>query len=151
MKRLLAIVICVLMVGSVFAMAISAGAEEADGAAPVGAASDIVDEGAVAEPTDSTEEVIGTEGDDVNPTTDGTEAVETTAETTAETTGATIAPTTGATTAATTAATQAAATQDQKKPSPKTGENMWLWIGIGIFGVALVAIIITFVVKKKAK
>ncbi|HBE15260.1 MAG TPA: hypothetical protein DCY72_03305 [Ruminococcaceae bacterium] len=28
---------------------------------------------------------------------------------------------------------------------------MWLWIGIGIFGVALVAIIITFVVKKKAK
>ena len=128
-----------MMVGSVFAMAISANAAVDEDTAPVAAAAtDELGEPVPTETTVTDETVV----------TDETTA-ETTAETTTETvtaTDATTAPTTAATTAPTTVATA-----DQKKPSPKTGDNMWLWIGIGIFGVALVAIIITFVVKKKAK
>lgn len=145
MKRVLAIVLCVMMVGSVFAMAISANAAVDEDTAPVAAAAtDELGEPVPTETTDTDETVVT----DETAVTDETTA-ETTAETTTETvtaTDATTAPTTAATTAPTTVATA-----DQKKPSPKTGDNMWLWIGIGIFGVALVAIIITFVVKKKAK
>lgn len=161
MKRLFAIVLCIMMVGSVFAMAISADAEEADNA-PAGVASDVVDQGAVADPTqgdvimqDNTDNIVETSTEDV---TDSGETVipsETVVAPTGETTVETIIssePTTA--TEATEPATEASKDQVKpadKKPSPKTGENAWLWIGIGVFGVALVALIITFVVKKKAK
>ena len=148
--------ICVMMVGSVFAMAISANAAPADDALSVGAASDVIEDGAVADPTYNND-VVGTDNNEtVEPTIDDSTVVtetgsgETTVETSAATTAESIAPTATESTAPTTAATEAPATKDQgKKPSPKTGENAWLWIGIGIFGVALVALIITFVVKKK--
>ncbi len=149
MKRVLAIVLCVMMVGCVFAMAISAGAVENEEAAPVAAvATDELGETYVVDETVANDETFGSD-ETIAETT-----AETTTETTTETTAETIISTqpTTATTPATTPATSVVATPDQaKKPSPKTGENAWLWIGIGIVGVAIVAIIITAVVKKKAK
>ena len=159
MKRVLAIVLCVMMVGSVFALALSANAAEEDPNAPVGAASDVSGEGAAADPTfTDIDDVDGT--DFVEPTyDDGTQVVETTDETTVETTVETTIstePTTVVTEATEPAPSQATkdeqiATATDKKASPKTGENYWLWIALGVFAVALIAVIITFVVKKKAK
>lgn len=161
MKRVLSILLCVMLVGSLFAMAISANAAEEDNAAlaaPETIAAVADDNNATvgdnAEPVQG-ESIASTDIVNGDTATVVTETVAPTGDTAAATTAETIAPTTAATTA-NTEATQAAteATNDQaakKAATPKTGDNVWLWIGIGIFGVALVAIIITFVVKKKAK
>ena len=147
MKRVLSIVLCLMLVGSLFTLALSASAEVADNA--VGVA------------VDQTTADTGIDGGDVLPTEDPTIpddttvvetfADETTPETTVEeTTEETIAPTTAETQEPTKAATQDE-TKPNKNNSPKTGDNMWLWIGIGIFAVALIAIIATVIAKKKAK
>ena len=139
MKRVLAIFLCVLMIGAMSALTLSATAAVADGIAEDGA---IVTE---------TEEPVPVGVIDDNPDEDGTEpetTVETTDETTAETTGETTVETTGETTAETTVATTAteasteAATQAATQPAknantPKTGDNLWLYIGIGIAVVAI--------------
>lgn len=146
MKRVLSIVLCLMLVGSLFAMAISANAAVEDDAA-VAADQTIVDTDVNIVPTDDVDP-DATIADEVDETVaEETVAEETTPEATTE---ETIAPTTAETTVETVAATTVA-TNDQKKPSPKTGENMWLWIGIGIFAVALIAIIATVIAKKKAK
>lgn len=149
MKRVLSIVLCLMLVGSLFTLALSASAAEEDNAVGIAADQTIAENGIDGGDPLPTEEPTFSD-ETIN---DETTAVETVSgETSAETTTETIAPTSAATTAATTAATEAAAaTKDQKKASPKTGENMWLWIGIGIFAVALIAIIATVIAKKKAK
>lgn len=161
MKRVLAIVLCVMMVGSLFAMAISANAAEEDPDANQDAIATTVGDDTVTDPTNvgdidvpETDDVPDEDATVVETTAEETTTDETTVETTAETTIST--ESTEPTTVTETTGETEPASKDQpvapaKKPSPKTGENMWLWIGIGIFGVALIAIIITFVVKKKAK
>lgn len=145
MKRVLSILLCVMMIGAVSALTLSATAAVADGVdvsateetTPV--ADDPTEEiGDVTEPVEATEAQEATETEQVTEAEQATEA-ETVAETTAETVAAT---------AATEAATQAA-TQPAKNASPKTGDNLWLFIGIGIVVVAIIVIIITVVAKKK--
>ena len=152
MKRVLSIVLCLMLVGSLFTLALSANAA--------------VDDSAVAVAEDQTTADTGIDGGTPVPTvdvdtdatiadetvTDETAPVETIADETTveETTEETIAPTTAETQEPTKAATQDE-TKPNKNNSPKTGDNMWLWIGIGIFAVALIAIIATVIAKKKAK
>ena len=149
MKRVLSIVLCLMLVGSLFTLAISANAVEDDSAVAVAADQTLADTDVNIEPTDDITADVTDAPDEDETVADETVADETTTdETTAE---ETIVPTTAETTAETTAATEVTATKDQKKASPKTGENIWLWIGIGIFAVALIAIIATVIAKKKAK
>lgn len=148
MKRVLSIVLCLMLVGSLFTLAISANAVEDDSAVGVAADQTIADTDVNIESTDDITTDATNAPDEDATIADETAADETTPEATTE---ETIVATTAETTAATTAATEVTATKDQKKASPKTGENMWLWIGIGIFAVALIAIIATVIAKKKAK
>ena len=153
MKRIFAVMLCVLMVGSMFAFAISANAEGEDEVTAI----TTVDDGTVID--DKVEEApVGADdgvSTEVPAASEGTTAPETPTETAAqtptETVAATTAPTVAPSQAATVAPTQAPTQPAKNANSPKTGDNMWLFIGIGIFAVALIAIIITVVVKKKAK
>ena len=62
-------------------------------------------------------------------------------------TSATIAPTTAPTTAPTAAPTVAPTAKSAN--TPKTGDNVLLYVGIGVIVVALIAIIATVIAKKK--
>lgn len=113
--------------------------------------------------------VIATEGDDYADTgaevptdpdlvttgvnvSDATEP-ETAPETVPETEAVTEPETAVATVPATQAATadETVAPTNPGKNKPRTGEDHWLYIGIGIVAVAVIAIIISVVVSKKKK
>lgn len=90
------------------------------------------------------DETVATEAEtepETELSTDATEATEATVATEAPTTAPTVAPTTAPTVAPTTPA---------KNGSPKTGDFPWLWVGIGVAAVAVIAIIGTVIAKKKS-
>lgn len=143
MKRVLSIILCIMMLGAVSALTFSATAAEADDAV-VAATEEItvIGDGTETE-APATEAEVPTEAI----ATEAEQATE--AETTAETTAVTEAATQAATTAPTQAATVAATQPAKNANTPKTGDNLWLYIGIGVVVVAIIVIIITVVAKKK--
>lgn len=149
-KHVMAILMVMIMAVSMFvATAVVASADEVDTipAEGVEVTEEVIDEEDVAVP--SNDAVIAPQGDEA-PIESETVA-ETVAETAAETQAETVAETTAETTAETVAATVAPTVAPKTANTPKTGDNMWLFIGIGIVVVAIIAIVITVVAKKKAK
>ena len=148
-KHVMAILMVMIMAVSMFAAtAVVASADEVDTipAEGVEVTEEVIDEEDVAVP--SNDGVIAPQGEEAP--VEATVA-ETTAETVAETQAETVAETTAETTAETVAATVAPTVAPKTANTPKTGDNMWLFIGIGIVVVAIIAIVITVVAKKKAK
>lgn len=148
-KHVMAILMVMIMAVSMFAAtAVVASADEVDTipAEGVEVTEEVIDEEDVAVP--SNDAVIAPQGDEapIEET-----VAETVAETAAETQAETVAETTAETTAETVAATVAPTVAPKNANTPKTGDNMWLFIGIGIVVVAIIAIVITVVAKKKAK
>ena len=139
-KHVLAVLMVMIFAVSMFAATavIASAAEEVD-PAELGAEVTEVVEIAVNEP----ETEAGTE-EMTEPETEAETEAATEAETVAETTDPT------ASTEAATVATEAPTIAPKNANTPKTGDDKWLYIGLGVIGAALVIIIITVVVKKKS-